>query len=1228
MYYDYSEQFEVEQFAEPERAGVRTGFVHRTKTIFEEQGSAEPSPKTIDVAVVGSIVAPPAAELPDVAELPASPVGRRITRDLIQEGIGPASTTGDVMASGESEETIRNGMEQVSKGDVKDQPTSSTLQPEQTNKNRLSTLSEGGSSIIDSSTLNFAVQYSIPMVTGNGIRVQANNDTGPVNGHDPGTPTEDGMTDLLAGYQHTVTKQDDEGHGQEGGTVDESADKCSNHAPKSSDEQSFKSCTALPDHIERPSKDLDAKSFKSCKGLPEPDPPFKDSDARSFKTCKDTVTPERALDMPPLRLTKMNMVTGEVSVEKLEMAPMERNQQPTTSSEPNMSKISNASHANSKPSSQHVSASKSISSSTESGTQQPPSVPPRDSSSSKEAQRFQAAASFLVRSTKLQRIPRAISSFGRKSVRDETVVAQDTRNTGENIPTPPPMRERPLSGNPTGPVESLFESLKTPEKALVRQEVVTRPQRVDTAAPQDRMTPKNRALTETPGLKGAVAVHQRSLSTPSPIVPEPSSVYSPENISSAKSRVHSSPVPIPKTPEHNRRDSQTTTHLVWRGRNPSNIPSAHGGETLGIRGGNSRDETTTDLRLSTYKHPMSRLPNVAEEPHEDSSLDMSASNFKHSSVGFPGGGQSGARGSEDDAAVAGKNAPVESHQKGALAQTHGLPSMNFSQLNLLEGLNEFVESCSNRSSLNGALDDGVAPSPEEIRERCQSVLKRLEELKESGDATESGAMNPQAIIAELQKVLIPHMDDLSQQLSELLSSYGWKAIVAEAEKFPEEEAIEKHAMAEISEVAPATKRSSARLRPLPGSPQLQVVEDAVYEEITSKEKGKASRPGNGGAQLTEKDLGEIGAAKGRSWSVAHARTSDKAPLAELEAPSLGLPRTQSLSVGHNNLRDSQDTRLSARSPQSPGSTQTATETRPWNSDKNYPWTATDASVDISLPQAAAAKHSPRAGPSHLRNRLSDASSASGTFTPDGTPAGTMPMPGSDDSFTHARRQGDQRYSLEARSTNPPGLNLPAQPGFDASGYLTGPVNVHGEDRSHGAGERYPTSALTLPTDSHLTGGTSLSHLTVNSDEEPHRPPPRKSLFGLRRCIKAPSGKSRSACAPDDLESAFVDDSTQGGVAKANRLTFSNAQGMTKVEYHRNLLCDRIKSWCHKGGQFFRSLFGRNSSSPAQQQRPSQSAAPSNDRPHGVTHPDSRYHSPLEANGCYRETGAAPSPNGF
>ncbi|KAF2443999.1 hypothetical protein P171DRAFT_23806 [Karstenula rhodostoma CBS 690.94] len=1176
-YYDYSEQYESQEVTEPSTSAVPTGFVRHIKTIIEERGTPEP------VLKGGNVTAPDPANqhsygmVPDIPELPASPIPRRITRDLVLAGIGPESSSGEVEISGVTAETRKP---ERSAGGSEDEYTtlrrgigSRAVHPAHSvdANNRHSILSQAGSAVMESSTLEFAVRCSIPMVADNSSILHLDNDTTPVYVPDADPTSEDGMTDLLEGYQRTDTRDGSEEGAEEPIDDDDAVEKgsnhTSNHAAKSSDEQSFKSCTDVIQVADPHRKTFDPTTAESYENLPEPVPPFKDLDARSFTTCKDAVTPDRVGSLPASRLPSSQLVASEVSLRRLfsEMPSSspclpERNALPSSTSGTGMSRVVGRFRANSRPSSTQGSAGGSFSSLKENGTQAPPAVPPRESSSSREAQQSRGVANFLLRSVR-QRFVKASPGSNLRPGKEDTIskpLELDDLHTDAGIPTPPPMRERVLPGNITVSADRPVETQKAPQRVLTKERLLPHQQSETMTMHESSIAPKGETFTSASSATATPGVRQTSLTTPSPAVPEASSVYSPDNVSSTGSRDEISPGTFAQTAGLHRRDSQTTTHLSWTGANgfhPYTVEGARGSR-------HSQEDSTTDLRLPGFRHTVTHLPDLKEESHEDSSLNTSASNFR------PFGGSQPAvfRMSTDGLPATRRHPSVRSSRNSVLQQMH-LPSMNFSSFGSFdEALDHRVSrSLDLAPAAREELAQAVMPrsaSAAEGREKYKSVFAGLDTpAKTSATRQHAGdpwpRKSPDLLVKEVDSLTIPSVNGLSLRLSEILPQLKEALGLAQSDEFPDEEGIMEKAMERLNEVGlPVQKRSSARLRPVPGSPNMLVVDDEVFKEITEKEKKHI--PSGRGLNLDKADLGADIAGQGGSQAqgeaaalvgsgvVAHGRArDDTVNITGLEAPSPAHFREHnSTSLFYTNF-SSPSSRPSTRSLRSRGSTITGSvaDTRPWNLDKNYPW-ATDPSVDISLPPPSASKYSPRPGPSHLRNRLSSASSESaGTASQYGTSASPPARRGPTGHCCNSTVDG--RRSIESSTV-----------GFDASGYPIGPVRVRDDDQSHGAGERYPTSALSLPSNLHIYPGQA-SHFSLDtSDEEVETTSPRKTLFSRR-----PRRNTRASANRRDLSQRRVRELQQSRATghstqielddlpdRSRRQTFTNAQGMSKVTF--------------------------------------------------------------------------------
>lgn len=1035
----------------------------------------------------------------------------------------------------------------------------------------------------------------------------------------PGNSTGDGMSDVLAGYQGSDYKNEtdalvrietaNESRYEEHTDASTENDmkplplalrSRSSHAQGSSDELSFKSCTDLPDvssgliPSEPGKEDIKASSTSAIDFAPQRDTVSKEADTHSFATG---VHPIRASFAAPPRLQTSNLGTvvlnqGRTIVEAPLSKPssaMLRKQPPIPRRESSFSIVASKLRTSSKQSMKQGSISVSGSSSTLGTTHQGPAVPPRESSTSKEAQRVHAAVSFLMRPLPLR------FARSRKYTDQEELPKSD-----ETVPS------ASSSSQDTDGVISLNEMTSSPPPAMevkkTPQAPSTRPKGVPVAKTRAISfdTPKACNPSKMPGSSPAPVA--QPIDSPVPAILEPSSVYSIHDTSSGSCVDSADGLPVAQEPGH--RDSQTTTHLDWNGYRPSSHggglqqvslrPLSGVGNVLNSLGSgplsNIQENTTTDLRLSGYRYPgpARYLPDLKEESHEDSSLNTSASNLKSSSCRFPFGAPSGVRASGEEPINFSGRSSTASHRRSAvgsnvgsaLGQAHGLPSMRFSRMNLFDGLTEdlglrYSRSMEEVPNASQRVSRG-SPRPASAGDVTDLRLS----LAELNEAERSGlSMQPTAVLnlfamhrarspelmAEIERLTIPSVGGLTQRLSEIFPSLREYYKCGEPAEFPIEEEMEKHALEEIHEIHPTQKRSSARLRPMRGVSHMVVIEDDLYDEITSKERGCGSpgRPDDGvgvnGASEADSNTGSSPKDDDAPSTPTHNKTT---PLSELRVPSPAVLRPRSHTVGPQELRISGESALSVRrSLRSFVSTPTVTETRPWNSDKNYPWaTSTNPAIDISLPRPAAARHSPHPGPSHLRNRLSDASTTSSFSTAQTATASPFGSPA--DSTAHARHH---RFSTFGRNS----------------------------DQPHAVGERYPTSALSPPT------AIFRDHLSASdtSDDE-HYDTTRKTRLSLRKRFSSTrkatldsQSNTRAGRSKTNAQDLASPESTKqsttsllqdrAGEAQAftssttaNRHTFRDAEGMRAVDYRKHRIIDRLKTWWHKGSHLIRQLSNR------------------------------------------------------
>ena len=1277
-HYGMDEQLERNEAGEPGAEAIPISFTDRTKIVVEQSSPGEATLKSGPFLgqearpMLMEVVSPQSSSIGHivngVAELPASPVARRITRHLILRGLD-TSTTDDIQSSiksmsfsgaspspaGKPSSPSRKSLIPRSlspKSLTPNSPTTSktsestqldrlpdgkysasdmisgaALRPVDSPDNCHSILSQTGSSLLDSSTLEFAIQHSIPTAKSGGFR----NESGVQpdvcrNTVSPGHSTEDGMSDVLAGYQGNDSKngtgalvrvgtikkdmRDTEEH------TDVSTDhdlkplplalrSRNSHVQKSSDELSFKSCT------DQPEASLESTSFQMGKDpgkgysasaidvVSQQDRSCKEADACSVEI---SASPVRTSSVPSSRLPSSNLgtlvmsqnrATTEVPRSKPPSA-MLRKQPPVPRRESSFSIVANRLRTNSKQNMKQGSVSVSGSSSTLSTTHMTLVVPPRESSTSKEAQRVHAAVSFLMRP-----LPSRFARSRKYSEQGDLPRSDETSSSAHDV---------------NQDVSDATSCDEVASSSLPIVEVHDTP-KATSSKPKGVPAVKTRAITfDTPqacnpykvlGNSPLPVAQHGDLNSPTPATLEPSSVYSMQDNSSnshADSTDEVAAVPVP-----NYRDSQTTTYLEWHRYAPSatgggaqqslplSVVATHSNSSALTPLANIQEDTTTNLRLSGYRYPgPSRyLPDLKEESHEDSSLNTSASNLKGSSFRFPFGIPSGVRASGEDPINFSRRSSMVSHRQSvigsnvgsALGQAHGLPSMRFSRMNLFDGLTdelglrysrsmEEVPKTSQRMSRGSPLRPASAGDVTGMR----LSLAELNEAERSRFSMQPTAMmslfamhrarSPE-LMAEIERLTIPSVGGLTQRFSEFFPSLREYYQCDEPSEFPIEEGIEKHALEEIHEIHPTQKRSSARLRPMRGVSHMVVMEDDIYDEITSKEKesGSPGRPNDGGAANSASEADSIADELAYEDDVTATPKHNKtAPFPKLQVPSHAVLRPRSHTVGPQELRISGDSALSSRrSLRSIVSTPTATETRPWNSDKNYPWaTSTNPAIEISLPRPTVAKHSPRPGPSHLRNRVSDASTAS-TFSTAQT-ATASPFGSPSDSTAHARHH---RFSTFGRNG----------------------------DQPHAVGERYPTSALSPPT------AIFRDHLSASdtSDDE-HYDTTHKTRLSLRKRFSSTRKAkldsqtairaSRSKTNAQDLASPESTKPSTNSILQdcvgeaqaftssttANRHTFRNAEGMRAVDYRKHRIIDRIKTWWHKGSHLIRQLSTRKQSS--------------------------------------------------
>ena len=1163
QFYDYSEQFERDQYVEA-KAKIDPS-CSRLKNRFNVDQKAQKS--RLESASVGIHRAASLGSAESMrskvsarTRLPASTIAHHITRQQILKGIEPSSTIGDMDVSARSLRT-KPDLSVTTDDDksigahqyVAAETVKATLRPVSSQENQQDLLSQTESDCLESSTIDFAVRYSIPFAAGIGREtqnlVEMNGKTNLL-ASPGGHSTDDRMSELLAGYQHTEFKNDASyvpdsasvSYGIKG--AGHNFENKSGDCQRSSEELSFKSATDLA-HVQ----ELSVR-------YPE---------AQSPATCKIAVAPDLAAlvlplgssssSIPPGSTVHLQRPVSETPISTNSSIPF-HNKLPVSSQESNLANLKKV-RAKSSPKLQQHSALGSASLSTLGVTPlQPLPVPARDSSASKEAQNLSGVGSFLMRQW-----PSRFSK-GSKQLKGDEMLHVGKQEEHDYDPKP---YTKDLTGvaslPPTG------HCIKTPERALSKQSVVPEKKVASLVSLADSGA-SNVTVHRAP-----LVAHKHSFSSPPPIVRDPSSVYSPHD-SSFMSRVRSSSAVVPMSAEGGNRDSHTTTHLDWHGRKSFNIAPASVSEPhLTFPG--AQDSTTTDLRLSCYRYQslQDHLPVLREESHEDSSLNTSASNLKHSRFRLPFVNLHGWTASTDEAIVLSRSS-LGSHpystRGSSRVRSVNLPLLDFSRMNLIDKMNDelgldyspLFEDVLTKPLEPVAHDGSQQPTatPQQVRQPCTVSLtgskEELVELEQPAEPTNAidlvaakdSPASQKVTAADIDSLRVPSFGAFTQNISRILLPLRQKSICDEQDDCDDEDVIMEHAMEDIREVGgPVQKRSSARLRPVPGSPNMVVVDDVVYDIFTKEKEGGASS--RQGEQWADLGSGEAAFAAKNSANVTRTKTTPQPTLTTLKTPPPALFQKSLKNSCQGPLAVGETPLSSPRPVRSLASTPTVTTTCPWNFDKNYPWAAANPSVDISLPCPAVLRDSPGPRRSHLRNTLSNASTAtslSSASTATASPFGTT---------SHSNAQASQ-YAFS---------------NFGRTG-----------DQHHVAGERYPTSALTPPTAIFRDHSPAFE----TSDEEDSNAA-RKNKLRLRKRFSSTRNTSRGGRSKSNPPEPAPPESAQKAVSsttnnpasdnqapRKKRKTFRGKSGMKPLKFLRKKISFHFDFCWRQGCDFIRKLAGK------------------------------------------------------
>jgi serine/arginine repetitive matrix protein 2 len=556
----------------------------------------------------------------------------------------------------------------------------------------------------------------------------------------------------------------------------------------------------------------------------------------------------------------------------------------------------------------------------------------------------------------------------------------------------------------------------------------------------------------------------------------------------------------------------------------------------------------------------------------------------------------------------------------ALLDAHAIPSLNFSNINLLGRLNDALEL--RRVSLGSEFADlaiATCHSPKRhsasttMREKYRSIFLSFDDLATTAehfpdfhDGPESvelvgvpnsevdldrqfyeahistlRPLSPDELIEEVQRISVPSVTGLTQRLSELLPSL--RSHLGEngdgkVDSDPLESTIN-----EIRELGKVDKEDE--------NDELPEIDENWRDTLL--EKG-----------LNVIDHAASGKRLNRPYSV------PPPELAELPGsfsfPSAGRLRSMSDSEIDWSLLE-RINRLARNSNRSlkPKSTLEKDDTRPWNHASNYPWSNSIPFFDIQLPSSLNTGSPRPVGnnflrPSKLALHLSNDSERSVTGEPS-SPGVTEPLPSNTPSnghnsekivppaaVTHRRhtRKSGLLGSISRRvfhgSGFPTGIALSETSTLNASAHRTNRSDA--PDHPVDPGDRYPTTGLSPPSALNLDDVHSFFSDDSNASTHQHNQRPRVGSFrkrltssirarlpGAHQEITKSNRKPSSTIGKHGVSSNIGIDPQSEEINIAAESSTQPPATMSRTEVKAKKLVDRLKSFLWRGGELLRTM---------------------------------------------------------
>ena len=589
----------------------------------------------------------------------------------------------------------------------------------------------------------------------------------------------------------------------------------------------------------------------------------------------------------------------------------------------------------------------------------------------------------------------------------------------------------------------------------------------------------------------------------------------------------------------------------------------------------------------------------------------------------------------------------------ALADTRAIPSLNFSSINLLARLNEALGE--RRASLGSEFSDLViaTPTPDRhvssgvMREKYRSFFKTLDDMTGAAipddyeaesqlqDHAEERAeedtivdtsnvegnvgeervsvyvpilrpMSPDELMEEVNRISVPSITGLTQRLSELLPSlrryFGDTGDVVYVRDPLKETIDEIRGLGRISAGEDINTEGEDGWK----SSQSRMVDELRHDDGDT---------GVGDA-VGETDVSEEGNCVVLNVNTDTRRTPNprNAATRPFSVPSPGIAELEGSIPSPLRLRSLSDSdidspavdRLVTLAHTSRRSLlSNPSDIRPWNHDRNYPWSDGMPAIDIEFPSSALRRDVVGHRPSKLRLRLSS-SEHSMSPSPNGIggPLTSNPptIASSNDTvpaaITHRRMSKHSVLGSISRKllhTSPGntltnGSSSAASP-VDHSGFLNGPDLLRGEERTVDPGDRYPTTGLSPP--SHLINMDEVQSFFSDDSSatgRDRRNGQRKRGNSFRKRFttglrgRLPGGqhpravreRPATACEalhrvnhhpPEASHESLLVPSREGA-------TSAGAAGMSRTEFRAKKLVDKLKVLLWRGGELLRTMSGR------------------------------------------------------